>query len=51
MLRTINQEQAKEEMFDALNDESVLVIMDWAMKYERLLRQGMKELACFLRCI
>ena len=33
MLRTINQEQAKEEMLDALNDESVLVIMDWAMKY------------------
>ena len=33
MLRTVNQEQAKEETLDALNDQSVLVIMDWAMKY------------------
>lgn len=33
MLRTVNQEQAKEETLGALNDQSVLVIMDWAMKY------------------
>ena len=33
MLRTVNQEHAKEETLGALNDESVLVIMDWAMKY------------------
>lgn len=32
MLRTVNQEQAKEETLGALNDQSVLVIMDWAMK-------------------
>ena len=33
MLRTLNQEQAKQETLGALNDQSVLVIMDWAMKY------------------
>ncbi|PFX12689.1 hypothetical protein AWC38_SpisGene23309 [Stylophora pistillata] len=33
MLRTVNQEQAKEETLGALNYQSVLVIMDWAMKY------------------
>lgn len=33
MLRTVNQEQPKEETLGALNDQSVLVIMDWAMKY------------------
>lgn len=33
MLRTVNQEQAKQETLGALNDQSVLVIMDWAMKY------------------
>ena len=33
MLRTVNQEQAKEETLGVLNDQSVLVIMDWAMKY------------------
>ena len=33
MLRTVNQEQAKEETLGALNDQSVLVIMNWAMKY------------------
>ena len=31
-LRTVNQERAKEETLVALNDQSVLVIMDWAMK-------------------
>ena len=33
MLRTLNQEQANQETLGALNDQSVLVIMDWAMKY------------------
>ena len=33
VLRSVNQEQAKEETLGALNDQSVLVIMDWAMKY------------------
>ena len=33
MLRTVNQEQAKEETLGALDDQSVFVIMDWAMKY------------------
>ena len=33
MLRTVDQEQAKEETLGALNNQSVLVIMDWAMKY------------------
>lgn len=33
LLRTVNQEQAKEDALGALNDESILIIMDWAMKY------------------
>ena len=33
VLRSVNQEQAKEETLGALNDQSVLVTMDWAMKY------------------
>ncbi|KAL9966751.1 hypothetical protein ACROYT_G024870 [Oculina patagonica] len=33
MLRTVNQEQAKEDALGAPNDKSVLVTMDWAMKY------------------
>ena len=32
-LRSINQEQAKQDVLSALTDDSVLIIMDWAMKY------------------
>ena len=55
MLRTVNQEQAKEEALGALKDQSILIIMDWAMKY---LSQRYREqicdfygkLACFFHC-
>ena len=33
LLRTVNQEQANQEALSVLNDEAVLIIMDWAMKY------------------
>ena len=33
LLRSINQEQAKQDVLSALTDDSVLIIMDWAMKY------------------
>jgi len=32
-LRSVNQEQAKHDVLSALTDDSVLIIMDWAMKY------------------
>ena len=33
ILRSVNQEEAKQETLQALDETSVLVIMDWAMKY------------------
>ena len=33
ILRSVNQEQAKQEVIQALDETSVLVVMDWAMKY------------------
>ena len=59
MLRTVNQEQAKEKSFGALNEQRVLVIMDWAMKYlpqwyrkqiSDFLRTARKMFVCYLRC-
>ena len=59
VLRSVNQEQAKEETLGALNDQSVLVIMDWAIKYlpqryreqmSDFLRKARKKLACCLCC-
>lgn len=47
MLRTVNQEQAKEETLGALNDQSVLVTMDWAMKY--LPQQYREQMSDFYR--
>ena len=29
----MNQEQAKQEVLSVLNDEAVLIVMDWVMKY------------------
>ena len=48
IFRTVNQEQAKEEILGALNNLSVLVIMDWAMKY--LPSGARKKLAYCLCC-
>ena len=33
ILRSVNQEQAKQGVIQALDETSVLVVMDWAMKY------------------
>lgn len=33
LIRTVNQEQAKEEILSSLNDQSILIVMDWAMKF------------------
>ena len=33
ILRSVNQEEAKQETLQVLDETSVLVIMDWAMKY------------------
>ena len=33
LLRSVNQEQAKQAVLTALTDDSVFIIMDWAMKY------------------
>lgn len=32
LLRSINQEEAKQDVLDQLNEESCLIVMDWAMK-------------------
>ena len=33
LLRSVNQEQAKQDVLSALTDNSILIIMDWAIKY------------------
>ena len=33
LLRSVNQEDAKQDAFDKLNEESCLIVMDWAMKF------------------
>lgn len=33
LLRTINQEEAKQDALEALDEETCLVVMDWAMKF------------------
>ena len=44
LLRTVNQEQAKQEARSVLNEEAVLIIMDWAMKYlSRRYREQMSD--------
>jgi len=44
LLRTVNQEQAKQEVLSVLNEEAVLIVMDWAMKYlPRRYREQMSD--------
>ena len=38
-LRSINQEIAKQEIFESLQKNSALIVMDWAMKFIRLRHQ------------
>ena len=33
LIRTVNQEQAKEDILQSLDDNSIFIVMDWAMKY------------------
>lgn len=33
LLRSVNQEEAKPDVLDQLNEESCLMVMDWAMKF------------------
>jgi len=33
LIRTVNQERAKQDTLNFLSDEKILVVMDWAMKY------------------
>ena len=33
LLRSVNQEQAKQDVLRALTDDSILIMMDWGMKY------------------
>ena len=33
LLRSVNQEEAKQDTLDNLNQESCLIVMDWAMKF------------------
>ena len=33
MLRSVNQEEVKQEAVTQLDEESSLIIMDWVMKY------------------
>ena len=35
ILRSINQERAKQNVLDNLDESSVLIVADWAMKFER----------------
>ena len=34
-MRSVNQEKAKEEMISRLDDSTVMVMMDWAMKFQQ----------------
>ncbi|CAB4014644.1 hypothetical protein AC249_AIPGENE19513, partial [Paramuricea clavata] len=36
IMRTANQERAKQDIMDALDSSSVLILMDWAMKFLQL---------------
>lgn len=33
LLRSVNQKEAKQDVLDQLNEESCLIVMDWAMKF------------------
>ena len=35
ILRSINQERAKQKVLDNLDESSVLIVMDWAMKFQQ----------------
>lgn len=35
ILRSVNQEKGKEEMISRLNENTVLIVMDWAMKFQQ----------------
>jgi len=44
LLWTVNQEQAKQEALSVLNEEAVLIVMDWAIKYlPRRYREQMSD--------
>ncbi len=36
ILRSVNQESAKQNVLEALDDTSVLIVMDWAMKFVQI---------------
>lgn len=51
ILRSVNQDKAKQDIISNLNDSSALVVMDWAMKFlqgeaVRLVCQKRYQLAC-----
>lgn len=33
LLHSVNQKEAKQDVLDQLNEESCLIVMDWAMKF------------------
>ena len=35
ILRSINQEKAKQEILESLDETSVLIVIDWAMKFQQ----------------
>jgi hypothetical protein len=35
IIRSINQDRAKQQVLDNLDESSVLIIIDWAMKFEQ----------------
>lgn len=42
LLRSVNQKEAKQDVLDQLNEESCLIVMDWAMKFlSHLFREQM----------
>ena len=44
LLRTVNQEEAKQDALAALDEHSCLIVMDWAMKFLPLrYRERMSE--------
>ena len=36
ILRSVNQESAKQNVLEVLDDTSVLIVMDWAMKFVQI---------------
>ena len=58
ILRSVNQDRAKEEIIKRLNENTVLIVMDWAMKFlpiryceKQSQWFGKRGLSCHISCV